>query len=537
MRPLKRSLAKKVRGLGILQVTLIAVIMTLMGALFFRKLVVDENAFEEGAKRVKADEAEGIAKLVALELGRIDALRFARSPNAERAVREVRAVLWEKVTFLAVVDELDLVSVGADGDVLCLRPIDRPVGCEGMSGFELVMSRYNDIHRLERLDDHQYAMPLYVAGAYWGVIHLEMSESTVQYTLQELSHSNARDKTVFIVLLLLCLAGASTAISFALLSFFKRMHQPLLSLTEQAQAFGEQPELGAASIVADPEDEIGVLVRRFDEMRQRLVETFGELRQTVAEREQAIQEMEEKDELLRRSERLASVGVLAAGVAHEIGNKLNPMGFVVHNIQRRLDKGRPIDAKQVELLSRSIDSCAHILDKLRSTARGVDEAMAPISLDDVISDVMTMLVAQTSSRGVVLSQHLGDGVPLVRGNRGELVQVLINLVVNARDAIDVSRTDGTVQIMTRVDTEGCAVLEVIDNGSGMSEDVKARVFEPFFSTKGLSTGGGRGGTGLGLYICYGILSRHGVEPVIESLVGTGTQFILTFPPLTSEEVV
>jgi signal transduction histidine kinase len=506
--------------------------MTLMGALFFRKLVVDENAFAEGARRVKADEAEGIAKLLALELGRIDALRYARSPTATRAVTEVRAVLWEKVTFLAVVDELDLISVSAnEGDVLCLRPIDRPDSCEGIVGLEHLLERYDEIHRLERLSDNQYAMPLYVAGAYWGVIRLTMSESTVQYTLQELSHSNARDKVAFVIFLLLCLAVAGAAISFALASFFKRMHGPLLSLTEQAQAFGEQPELDGRTIEADPEDEIGVLVDRFDEMRQRLMETFVELKQTVAEREQAIQEMEEKDELLRRSERLASVGVLAAGVAHEIGNKLNPMGFVVHNLRRRIDKGRPVDVAQVELLSKSIDSCSHILDKLRSTARGEDEPMAPIALSDVIDDVMTMLSAQTSSRGVSLVASMDEAVPMVHGNRGELVQVLINLVVNARDAIDESRDNGTIAIHTRIDAAGRAVLEVEDNGSGMSEDVKARVFEPFYSTKGLSTGASQGGTGLGLYICYGILRRHGVEPVIDSDLGRGTRVVMAFPPL------
>ena len=333
--PLKRSLAKKVRGLGILQVTLIVVIMTLMGALFFRKLVLDENVFEEGTRRVKNDEAEGIAKLLALELGRIDSLRYARSPTASRAMREVRAVLWEKVTFLAVVDELDLISVGAnEGDVFCLRPIDRPDSCDGIDDLDIVLSRYDEIHRLERLSDNHYAMPLYVAGAYWGVIRLTMSESTVQYTLHELSHSNAEDKTAFVILLLICLGGASAAIFLALASFFRRMHKPLLSLTEQAQAFGEQPEVGGRTIEADPEDEIGVLVRPLT----RCVSVSPIL---VAEtdrcRKRASDPRDGRRTSLRRSERLASVGVLAGGGARG-GEQANPMGFVVHNIRRRIDK-------------------------------------------------------------------------------------------------------------------------------------------------------------------------------------------------------
>ena len=108
-------------------------------------------------------------------------------------------------------------------------------------------------------------------------------------------------------------------------------------------------------------------------------------------------------------------------------------------------------------------------------------------------------------------------------------------MLNACEAvIAADKKEKQVDLITRVDGSGRAVIEVRDNGVGMSSDVQARIFEPFFTTKGMNTGGGEGGTGLGLYICYGILSRHGVEPEIESIEGEGTCFVLSFP-LNGEE--
>ena len=106
---MKRGLKAKVRALGVLQVTLIAGIMMLLGVLFFNKMVGDQDRFEEGTKEVKLREAEGLAKLLALELGRLDALRTARFSQNDPAAIQVRAVLWEKVTFIGALQDLDLI--------------------------------------------------------------------------------------------------------------------------------------------------------------------------------------------------------------------------------------------------------------------------------------------------------------------------------------------------------------------------------------------------------------------------------------------
>ncbi|MFT7621571.1 MAG: hypothetical protein ACI9WU_000735, partial [Myxococcota bacterium] len=119
---MKRGLKRKVSALGVIQVTTIAAIMMLLGVLFFNKMLTDTEAVKEGAGAVKQVEAEGLAKLLALELGRIDGLRYARSRPRERIVDEIRAALWEKVTFINVLDELDLIARTPSG-FLCLRPM------------------------------------------------------------------------------------------------------------------------------------------------------------------------------------------------------------------------------------------------------------------------------------------------------------------------------------------------------------------------------------------------------------------------------
>jgi len=169
-----------------------------------------------------------------------------------------------------------------------------------------------------------------------------------------------------------------------------------------------------------------------------------------------------------------------------------------------------------------------------------------VQLNSVIDDVALMLGSQTQSRGITLETRVAPNLPPVDGVRSELVQVIINLVLNARDAID-SRPAGAHPGRISLSAERSqdrVVVEVSDNGVGMTPEVKARLFEPFFTTKGLvsatTTGvvptapprsgaeAPSGGSGLGLYLCYGILASHGVEPEIISAPGEGPRFVMSF---------
>ncbi len=537
---MKRSLRSKVRALGLLQVTLMAGVMLLLGVLFFHKMLADEERIQEGTSQVKRSEAESLAKLMALELGRVESVRRARSGLSDEDVKEVAAVLWEKVTFIGGLDELDLIARRASGGAFhCIRPMGVHQSCESIEGFKEIATQFETTDHLVFLRESRhtgsssriYVVPLYVGGSFWGLVRLGISNSNADNAVQKLAHDNKRGKILFVVLFVVCLAAAGTLLFVVLASFFRRMHEPLLALTRNAVAFGENPGEAVAEVVeADPEDEIGELARRFSQMQQRLHETIGTLQQAVIQKEAAFREMEEKDQLLRRSERLASMGVLAAGIAHEIGNKLNPMGFVAHNLRKRIDKGKELDPSQLDVLTQSIESCSHIIDKLRSLGRPSDDIMTPSDLNEVVHDVQMLLGAQSKSRGVSLDVDLTPNLPDVPMVRSDIVQVLINLILNGRQAVlDTNKKDGYVRLSTRVGEDGSVVLEVADNGTGMTEEVRGRLFEPFFTTKGLSTGGGVGGTGLGLYVCYGILSSHGVEPSVVTAPGKGTRFVMAFP--------
>ena len=524
---MKRSLGKKVRALGIIQVVSIAAIMALLGVLFFNKMLSDSRSFESGTTRVKTAEAEGLAKLLALELGRLDALRYALTNQHKEKKDNVRAVLWEKVTFIGVLEELDLIAKGPDGRLMCIRPMGWDKPCEGL---DALTPLYDGIDRMRQLEMGVYVVPLYVAGSFWGLIRMRVSDSQVEDVLRTLAEKNERDLVTAVGLFIACFVAVAALLFYLLSSFFGRIHRPLLALTQRAVAFGEDPEAQRGSpqlaVDADPEDEIGVLAEKFGEMQGRLVKT-------LALKDQAMAEMREKDEQLRRSERMASVGVLAATVAHEIGNKLNPMGFAVHNIKRRLEKGKPLDGRQIDLLAKGIESATAILDKLRSTARPSDDE--ELQLNDVLDDSEMFLGNQVRSRGYVFEVVRGSDVPLIMGHRAELVQVVLNLVKNAREAIDPKQADKRIDVETRRGEKGGALLTVKDNGAGMTAEVLARIYEPGFTTKGLATGDGTGGSGLGLHVSYGILKRHGVTVVVNSEPGQGTEFVMEFPPVGTKQ--
>ncbi|MFT7623954.1 MAG: signal transduction histidine kinase, partial [Myxococcota bacterium] len=443
----------------------------------------------------------------------------ARSRPRERIVDEIRAALWEKVTFINVLDELDLIARTPSG-FLCQRPMGQDDGCAGIAGLDDLKQRYDSIDRLERVGEGLYVTPLYVAGSPWGLLRLRVSESNLQHILSQLAWKNQQDLVSAVVIFVVCLIIVSLLLVWMLRSFFRRMHSPLMALVDRALAFAQDPDLPADPIEADPEDEIGLLAGTFVDMQRTL--------------QQTLREKAEADAQLRRSERMASVGVLSATVAHEIGNKLNPMGFAVHNIKRRLEKGKEISPKQIEVLEKGIESAGKILDKLRATARPAVEGR--VSLNDVVEEVAMFVGDQLRGNGIMLEAVVGDPEPSVIGYESELVQVVLNLVMNGRDAVlEAERSPGRITVAASTDDQGRAVLRVVDNGVGMTEEVRARIYEPGFTTKGMKTGGGTGGSGLGLHVSYGILERHGVQPEVVSTVGEGTEFVMRFPHKESDE--
>ncbi|HEX7176532.1 MAG TPA: ATP-binding protein, partial [Pyrinomonadaceae bacterium] len=228
------------------------------------------------------------------------------------------------------------------------------------------------------------------------------------------------------------------------------------------------------------------------------------------------------EEQLQQREKLSSIGLLAAGVAHEINT---PLTGVSSYTQMLLGTVADTDPKHALLqkIRRQTDRATGIVNNLLNFSRtgGVTD-FAEVDLNRVLEDTLQLLETQLRHSHVEVRREYGPRVPRVFGNPGQLQQVFTNLLLNARDAIP---DGGTVTLRTRADEEGDVVtVEVEDDGIGIAAENVARIYDPFFTTKGV----GRG-TGLGLAVSYGIVQEHAGHISVESSPGRGTRFRITLP--------
>jgi PAS domain S-box-containing protein len=233
------------------------------------------------------------------------------------------------------------------------------------------------------------------------------------------------------------------------------------------------------------------------------------------------------------ADRMASVGTLAAGVAHEINN---PLTYVVGNLAyvaerlRRLAEALPEDAMDemqtaIREAREGADRVRVIVGDLRTFSRDDERVHAPVDLHAVLDSTLNIAASELRNRARLVREY-GDVAP-VRANHGRLGQVFLNLLVNAMQAIpDDDRDDHLIRIRTWTEA-GQAVVEIVDSGAGIPPEALAHVFDPFFTTKPVGVG-----TGLGLSICHNIVSAMGGEIAVESRVGRGATFRVSLPLAT-----
>lgn len=224
--------------------------------------------------------------------------------------------------------------------------------------------------------------------------------------------------------------------------------------------------------------------------------------------------------ILRRTEKLSALGRMAASVAHNLGNILNPLALQLELLARRARDNVGV----VEIAERMKSVLAHgkeTIDSLkgfgRDDASGITRPVEDLRGDRVEVGLYT---ARTERHGPAIRFTLEAGqAGTILVNAGELVAAIVNLVTNSIEAM---QADGTIIVRTGRDA-GHAWLEVVDDGPGMSEEIQARAFEPFFTTKGDT------GTGLGLASVYALAKRHAGDVRVRSVVGEGTTIRLSFP--------
>ncbi|HSL20734.1 MAG TPA: ATP-binding protein [Vicinamibacterales bacterium] len=225
------------------------------------------------------------------------------------------------------------------------------------------------------------------------------------------------------------------------------------------------------------------------------------------------------EEQLQISEKMASIGLLAAGVAHEVNT---PLTGISSYTQMLLDRADPDDprTKLLEKIERQTFRAAKIVNGLLNLARPAQVETGPVDLHAVINDVLALLDHQFRTAKIQVRKELAPAPPIVEGIEYKLQQVFLNLFLNARDAMP---RGGWLSVTTRREA-GRAVVEISDTGSGIPAEQLSRIYDPFFTTKALGKG-----TGLGLSITYGIVQEHGGTITCESAVGQGTRFALMLP--------
>jgi PAS domain S-box-containing protein len=236
------------------------------------------------------------------------------------------------------------------------------------------------------------------------------------------------------------------------------------------------------------------------------------------------------EEQLQISEKMASIGLLAAGVAHEVNT---PLTGISSFTQMLLDGADPADPRTrlLEKIERQTFRAARIVNGLLSLSRpasGAGTDVAVVNLNGVVSDVLSLLEHQFDAQRLKVRRELGEGPILVMGFEHKLQQVFLNLFLNAKDAMP---KGGWLSILTRVDGDR-VVVEVSDTGSGIPHDHLTRIYDPFFTTKAIGQG-----TGLGLSVTYGIVREHQGTIDCDSGVGQGTKFRLEFPAAPAERTV
>src|SRR5205823_2749057 len=278
-------------------------------------------------------------------------------------------------------------------------------------------------------------------------------------------------------------------------------------LNEVNRRLGEQRK-AMLHILVDYERDRSGLARsnlRLADSRKAMIHIMGDLRETTAEMQRREQELRDKQEQLVQAGKLATLGELTTGVAHELNNPLNNTGLFVGNAIDFIELGVPDKGPIVRELRHALQQvgkATEIISHLRTFGRAAPVSREPISVKQVIDRALALMREQLRLREIEVMVDLGSEETVVMANPIQLEQVFINLFTNARDAV----ADSPRKAIRISSSVGPAAVEVAfaDSGPGIPPGLEQRIFDPFFTTKEVGKG-----TGLGLSITYGIVKEHG----------------------------
>lgn len=248
---------------------------------------------------------------------------------------------------------------------------------------------------------------------------------------------------------------------------------------------------------------------------------FEDLRPRIEEEKRE----EKTTRQLMQSEKLVSIGRLAAGVAHEINNPLGGIVMYSHLAMEDLPSSS-LSFQHLKKVVTQAERCKRIVKGLLDFSRHREPNLEQVNANDMLEEILRLVEGHTLFQGIEITRRLDPSLPLVKGDRSQLLQVFMNLAVNAAEAME---SGGGLTIETTT-SDSYVVIRFADTGCGIQPEHQEEVFEPFFTTKAHQNG-----TGLGLSVSHGIVTAHGGTITFDSQVGEGTTFVVTLP--LNQEVI
>jgi two-component system NtrC family sensor kinase len=279
--------------------------------------------------------------------------------------------------------------------------------------------------------------------------------------------------------------------------------------------------------------EIAELATAFNDMEASLLDVRRQRQALLQGLERQVQErtaaLEKAQERLVQTEKLSSLGRLSASIAHEINNPLAGILTFAKLLIRSLDEGAPNDEQRAKsirhlrLIEQETQRCTSIVRGLLDFARERELKLTDTDVNAAVAEALVLIRNQVALQNITLDQDLAP-LPAVQADFGQIRQALLNVLINACDAMV---QGGRLGVRTRALDDGTIQAEITDTGVGIPPEHLKHVLDPFFTTK-------QKGTGLGLSVVYGIIERHGGSIRIDSTVGSGTTVVFTLPPARAD---
>ena len=330
-----------------------------------------------------------------------------------------------------------------------------------------------------------------------------------------------RVMSTFMIIAFLCVVFLLVILYFST----TRITNPLQKMVVATQVISKGDL--AHRVKVNSRDEIGYLAESFNRMtanletaNEKLIEWGKTLEKKVEERTKELREMQTH---LIQSEKLASLGKLAAGIAHEINNPLGGILIYSNLLLEDTDKNSP-HYENLRKIVKETSRCKDIVKGLLEFARPKEPEVARININEILESSLAIMEKQALFQNISIKKTYESDLPKIIADSAQLQQVFMNIILNAAEAM---AGNGTLTLGTSLNADGTYIeVEFSDTGHGIEEEDKKRLFEPFFSTKEVGKG-----TGLGLAISYSIIQQHNGTIEVKSQVGKGSTFTVKLPVL------